>query len=337
MRYKTRLTFGGQRIEAPHDYHDVDVSVLYTTQREHYLKRLSLIIERRLDVLAKLPPDAKAFFPEDEKQELEIRKIAHELLKQAEEGKGRGGNRPRDDANRYARPEFIRLLGGSRKATHSYSYSGFEQLAHISSGVIRWFLEPAAQMYSAQKSLLKDGDVKAIEPRVQDDKIREFSERFFFEEFAELKKEAKEITKRETENPLAKERETDYERLEFLINAMGKTFFNILTDEKRSERRVFSIALSDRPDEEVQRVLDLGVQEGYFYKTTIGTKTGHGRTARYVLSRRLAPYFSLDPTSFSGYLFVTSENLRRAMLNQHALLREKDVPEEDVQMELLIS
>jgi len=337
LRYKTRLTFGGQRIEAPHDYHDVDVSVLYTTQREHYLKRLSLIVERRLDVLAKLPPDAKAFFPEDEKQEKEIRQIADELLKQAEEGKGRGGNRPRDDANRYARPEFIRLLGGSRKATHSYSYSGFEQLAHISSGVIRWFLEPAAQMYSAQKSLLKDGYVKAIAPRVQDEKIREFSERFFFEEFAELKKEAKEITKRETENPIAKERETDYERLEFLINAMGKTFFNILTDEKRSERRVFSIALSDRPDEEVQRVLDLGVQEGYFYKTTIGTKTGHGRTARYVLSRRLAPFFSLDPTSFSGYLFVTSENLRRAMLNQHALLREKDVPEEDVQMELLIS
>jgi hypothetical protein len=337
LRYKTRLTltYGGQRIESPHDYHDVDISVLYTTQRDHYLNRLSLIVGKRLDIVAKLPPDAKAFFPEDEKQEAEIRQIAEGLLKQAEEGKGRG-NRPRDDANRYARPEFIRLLGGERKSTHTYSYSGFEQLAHISSGVIRWFLEPAAQMYSAQQSLSKGDEVKAIEPRVQDEKIREFSEKFFFDEFAELKKEAKEIKERETENPQAKERESDYERLEFLINAMGKTFFNILTDKNRSERRVFSIALSDRPDEEVQRVLDLGVQEGYFYRTTIGTKTGHGRTARYVLSRRLAPYFSLDPTSFSGYLFVTSENLRRAMLARNALLRERDVPDEDIQMELPI-
>jgi hypothetical protein len=191
-------------------------------------------------------------------------------------------------------------------------------------------------MYSAQKSLATKGEVIAIEPRVQDDKIREFSEKFFFEEFAELKKEAREIKEREAGNPQALERETDYVRLENLITAMGKTFFNILTDKKRSERRVFSIALSDRPDDEIQRVLDLGVQEGYFYRTTIGTKTGHGRTARYVLSRRLAPYFSLDPTSFSGYLFVTSDNLRRAMLTRNALLREKEVPEEDIQMELPI-
>ena len=163
---------------------------------------------------------------------------------------------------------------------------------------------------------------------------RDFSEKFFFEEFAKLKEEAREIKEREAEDPKAQNRETDYERLELLINAMGKTFFNILTDKDRSERRVFSIALSDRPDEEVQRVLDLGVQEGYFYRTTIGTKTGHGRTARYVLSRRLAPYFSLDPTSFSGYLFVTSENLRRAMLTRNALLREVGLPDDDIQMEL---
>jgi hypothetical protein len=335
LRYKTRLTFGGQRIEAPHDYHDVDVSVLYTTQRDHYLNRLSLIVGKRLQIVAGLPPDPKLFFPEDVSQEAEIRLIAGKLLKEAEEGRGRG-NRPRDDANRYARPEFIRLLGGERKSTHSYSYSGFEQLAHISSGVIRWFLEPAAQMYSAQKSITKDGEIKCVVPRIQDEKIRDFSEKFFFEEFAELKKEAKETKAREGDNPQTTERETDYDRLECLINAMGKTFFNILTDKERSERRVFSIALSDRPDDEVQRVLELGVQEGYFYRTSIGTKTGHGRTSRYVLSRRLAPYFSLDPTSFSGYLFVTGDNLRKAMLSRNALLREKAVPDDDIQMELPI-
>jgi hypothetical protein len=333
LRYKTRLTFGGQRIEAPHDYHDVDISVLYTTQRDHYLERLSLIVGKRLQVIAKLAPDVRTFFPEDEAQEAEIGRLAEGLRRQAEEGKGRG-NRPRDDANRYARPEFIRLLGGERKSTHTYSYSGFQQLAHISSGVIRWFLEPAAEMYTAQKSLNGSREVTCIQPRVQDEKVRDFSEKFFFEEFAKLKEEAKEIKAREAEDPKAQNRETDYERLELLINAMGKTFFNILTDKDRSERRVFSIALSDRPDEEVQRVLDLGVQEGYFYRTTIGTKTGHGRTARYVLSRRLAPYFSLDPTSFSGYLFVTGENLRRAMLTRNALLREVGLPEDDIQMEL---
>src|ERR1051325_7381246 len=144
LRYKTHVTYGGQRIEAPHDYHDVDVSVLYTTRREHYLNRLSLIVQNRLD-LAGLPADPVQFFPEDSKQTLAVEKIARELREAAESGGG-SGHRPRDDANRYARPEFIRRLGGQRKSTPTYSYSGFEQLAHISSGVIRWFLEPASQL-----------------------------------------------------------------------------------------------------------------------------------------------------------------------------------------------
>lgn len=325
LRYKTRLTIGGQRIEAPHDYHEIDISVLYTTKKEHYLNRLELIVEKRLKAseekrpkASELPLSAREFFPEDREQEDGIRELAAEYRRRAEAGEGRG-HRPRDDANRYARPEFIRLLGGRRKSTHSYSYSGFEQLAHISSGVIRWFLEPAAEMYTEENS--KGGPVKCISPTVQDSKIREFSEAFFSSEFEKIREEARDL---EAETGKIQERETDYQRLEYLINALGRTFFNLLIDEQRSERRVFSIALSDRVEEDVERVLRLGVQEGYLHKTSIGTKSGHGRTARYVLSRRLAPYFSLDPTSFSGYFFVTNDNLRRAMSNAKALLRDND-------------
>lgn len=330
MRYKTRLTYGGQRIEAPHDYHEVDVSVLYTTRRDHYLNRVEQIVARRLRS-AHLNEDPRAFFPEDEEQEAEVRKIETELREKAEKGEGRG-NRPRDDANRYGRPEFIRRLGGQRKATSKYSYSGFNQLAHISSGVVRWFLEPAARMFAEQISVSKPGNpVAAIEPRIQDDKIRDFSATFFQGDFEQMKEDAKTQAREILE---WQEREKDYQRLEMLINAMGKTFFAILTDKDRAERRVFSIALSDPAQEEVRRVLNLGVEEGYLYRATIGTKTGHGRTARYVLSRRLAPYFSLDPTSFSGYLFVTNENLRQAMNSPNSRLRDVESLGDDIQMEL---
>lgn len=332
MRYKTRLTYGGQRVEAPHDYHEVDVSVLYTTRRDHYLNRLDLIVRRRLKAV-KLNEDPSAFFPEDEEQETEVRAIEEELKSRAEQGQGKG-NRPRDDANRYGRPEFIRRLGGDRKATSKYSYSGFEQLAHISSGVVRWFLEPAARMFSEQVSLSQaNASISRIEPRIQNEKIRDFSEEFFQDDLEKMKEDAKNQAK---ENVEWQEREKDYQRLELLINAMGKTFFAILTDKDRSERRVFSIALSDRTDDLVQRVLNLGVEEGYLYRATIGTKRGHGRTARYVLSRRLAPFFSLDPTSFSGYLFVTNDNLRQAMSNPNAFLRDVSTVDDDIQMELPI-
>lgn len=333
MRYKTRLTFGGQRIEAPHDYHEVDVSILYTTKREHYLNRLEQIVGRRLKS-AQLNPDPRVFFPEDQAQEAEVRRIEAEFKEKSERGEGRG-NRARDDANRYGRPEFIRLLGGDRKATSKYSYSGFDQLAHISSGVVRWFLEPASRMFASQVSMGKQaGNILMIEPRIQNEKIREFAEDFFQDDFDKMKEDAKTQAREIVE---WQEREKDYQRLEMLINAMGRTFFAILTDKDKSERRVFSIALSDPAQEDVRRVLNLGVEEGYLYKASIGTKTGHGRTSRYVLSRRLAPYFSLDPTSFSGYLFVTNDNLRQAMNNPNGRLRDVANVGDDIQMELPVT
>ena len=333
MRYKTRLTYGGQRTEAPHDYQEVDVSVLYTTRRDHYLNRLELIVGLRLKA-AKLNEDPRVFFPEDEAQVREIQRLDRELREKAERGDGRG-NRPRDDANRYARPDFILSLGGEKKATSKYSYSGFDQLAHVSSGVVRWFLDPAARMFAEQVSVSNGkGAITYIEPHIQNGKIRDFSAEFFHEDFERMKDEAKTQAREAAE---WEEREKDYQRLELLLNAMGKTFFAILVDKSKSERRVFSIALSDRPDEDVQRVLKLGVEEGYLYRATIGTKRGHGRTARYVLSRRLAPIFSLDPTSFSGYLFVTNENLRQAMHNPNAFLRDVSEMGDDIQMELPIS
>ena len=189
-------------------------------------------------------------------------------------------------------------------------------------------------MFSEQVSIGKAGKkVEKIDPNIQNQKIREFSVEFFQEEFEKMKSDAKTQAQ---ESPEWREREKDYQKLELLINAMGKTFFAILTDKNKSERRVFSIALSDRAEESVQRVLNLGVEEGYLHKSTIGTKKGHGRTSRYILSRRLAPYFSLDPTSFSGYLFVTNDNLRQAMTIQNAQLRDVAALDDDIQLELPI-
>jgi hypothetical protein len=101
---------------------------------------------------------------------------------------------------------------------------------------------------------------------------------------------------------------------------MGRTFHEILISD-RSERRVFSIALYDTPTREVAAVLALGVQYGYFHQSTIGNKDGTGRTWLYVLSRRLAPYFLLDPTGFAGYLFVKSDDLAKAMRQPGSRLR----------------
>ena len=104
----------------------------------------------------------------------------------------------------------------------------------------------------------------------------------------------------------------DIEKLQNLICAMGQTFHDILVSD-RSERKVFSIALSNIPDDEIKSVLKMGVRLGYLHEATIGNKAGNGRTWLYILNRRLAPSFVLDPTGFQGYLFMTNEDLHKAM------------------------
>ena len=107
-------------------------------------------------------------------------------------------------------------------------------------------------------------------------------------------------------------------KLNNLIHALGGIFYLKLVSDD-SERRVFSVAISGPEDPSVVRVFELGVQCGYFHRSSIGNKDGTGRTKLYVLTRRLAPFFRLDPSSFAGYLWVGSELLREAMVDGERL------------------
>ena len=108
-------------------------------------------------------------------------------------------------------------------------------------------------------------------------------------------------------------------QLRNLIHALGGAFHEILISDK-SERRVFSVAFSDAPDRDVLMVLKLGVQYGYLHEASIGNKEGTGRTRMFVLSRRLAPFFMLDPTGFAGYKFVTNAAIKEAILRPKAFI-----------------
>ena len=56
-----------------------------------------------------------------------------------------------------------------------------------------------------------------------------------------------------------------------------------------SERRVFSFAIQDEPSEEVERLLDLAIAEGYMMKGFISRKEGTGRRILYVLNAAPSP------------------------------------------------
>ena len=327
--YKTYYTLSGATIDSPHDFSAIDIATIYTGSKSKYRNRVADIVGKRLDICGIKGISSKQFFPEDEEQEGAIRQIEEEYKLKHDRGDGRGYYRS-DDALRYARPDFIKSLAGQKKASSKYSYAGFDQLVHLSSGIVRSFIELAHRMYAEMMSRKPISKITEIPPSIQDEVARAYANEFLFSELERLEKGGhKEAPPKE-----------DIKKLSNLIQGLGGLFRQILLSD-RSERRIFSIAFSDEPSEEVSCILDLGIQLGYFHKSTIGRKDSKsgGRTRLYVLNRCLSPIWTLDPTGFAGYLFVQSSLIEQAMYQPASTLRRlgrDGIPEDakTIQLEL---
>ena len=315
LRYKTLATSSGLPVQSPHDFQAINIADVYTTRHGRYLSRVEEIIRLRLEK-AEIPVAPREFFPRDEQQEKRIAAIEDSIRsKWKDEGRG---FRASDDTLRYARPEYIRSIGGTSKSRSTYRYAGFDHLVHISSGLIRYFLEPAAIMYDEQQSRNPNSEISRIDPSIQNEVVRSEADNLLLSDFETFRQQ--EIAEYELDNEDSEAPQTQMDRLYNLLRALGGIFFlKLISDD--SERRVFSVAVSGRSDSKVSEIFELGVRYGYFHRSSIGNKDGTGRTRLYVLTRRLAPHFTLDPTTFAGYLWITAELLDEAMENPDTLLR----------------
>lgn len=327
MRYKTYRTIDNKLIESPHDYSEINISSIYTGNGSKYLSRIKEIVEKRLQLVG-INSSAESFFPEDEKQKQAIEDIKEDLLTSRAEGKGLGGNRASDDVIRYAVPIYMTTLAGSSRSSSTYSYAGFKSLVDLSSGVIRWFLDPAAKMFSEAASLhpnkLKsiqghDGHILYLPTDIQDRIVKEWSFEFIDSEFSKLRKSESS----ENNNDTLKHTSSNVVKLFNLITSLGEVFRGRLLDENATERKLSSILIPDEIPNELELVLNMAVELGYLQKSSIGSKEGRGRRPRYTLSRRLAPYFKLDPSGYAYNLSVTSSALMVALNNPKVFVRER--------------
>ncbi|ELV8766805.1 hypothetical protein [Vibrio vulnificus] len=305
MNYKTYDTQSGRRIETPHDYKELTYSKVQTgSKKERYADWVYEVTQKRLELFSKLNPnirtDPREFFEKDIQQENAIDEIA--LKYKTGNVKG-GSSRPSDNAYRYARPDYIKSLGGMQKNRNKYKYAGFDQLVHVSSGVIRYFLDAASKMYA--QTARDDSDIKVdfIPPSIQNKVLRDESDILLFQHVDKIAND--------DNNNIEFRR---IKKLRHLIHSIGSIFYAALISE-RSERKFFSFVISDSENmsDELNQVIRLGIQEGLLFESYVGTKEGFGRTKLYVMTRRLAPYFNLDPMGFSGYKSLQSHFLHNAI------------------------
>lgn len=292
LKYKVFSTINGSRIDTPHDYTEVNLNDIYTTKKDLYYKRIDEIVTKRLAKYNFPNINPESFFPSDIEQEIKIANLKKSYV-EAKLNEGLTQEQAVAFAYRYAIPDFIKNLEGNR---YTYSYSGFQQLVNISSGIIREFIDFASEMFVAQVSA-HGHDIEFIDHSIQSSEIRKYSDKKIDSEFDKYREEAVD--------------KGDMDKLRNLILGMGG-LFKLILHSNASERRVFSVALNDDPDDELKSILDLGVQLGYLQKSLIGNKYGTGKSRLYILNRTLAPHFGLDPTSFAGYKFMSSSDLKRA-------------------------
>ncbi|EHQ99919.1 ORC-CDC6 family AAA ATPase [Bradyrhizobium sp. WSM471] len=317
LGYATYRTVDNRLIESPHDFTEVNLSTIYTNEFNTYSNRIEEIVNRRLK-LAGISRSAADFFPRDEQQAERLMQIQQEIKdeRQAAELQGisDGSARSRDHVARYAVPRLMRELAGSSRSSHTYSYAGFRSMVDLSSGVIRWFLEPASRMYDrvvSEKGEPVDCVPVSIQDRVLVDWATEFVQKL---SAAKVERPSDDVESDEADpdaslHALGHETEI-YERLRNLLDGLGMLFRSRLLDETASEQRAFSVVLRDKPKPDLRQVLDLGIRLGYLQTADNAAKEALGaRVPRYVLARRLAPYYRLDVSGYAAHLSVMSEDL----------------------------
>jgi len=320
-RYETFETIGPGMIELTHDYTEIDFEELYTDEHKNYSKKVKDIAEKRLE-LSNIPTnDIDEFLPEWEFEKEELEKIREELEREYIE-KGEPG-RKSDYISRYARARLFQKLADGK--TEKY-YSGFGEIVHISSGIIRNFLEPCQLMVNRVKK--KKGknieNIDYIPPKIQNEVLTDISERFLQEAPEKLAKN------------LSQEDATHLDDLQILVRSLGELFYNRLTDPDSREPRVFSFTIrGEIPDESnLDRILKLGERIGYFKHKTYSTKEGGGVSDWYILNRRLAPRFKLDPTGFEGRMTLTPQLLEIGCQDTREFIRRRlDIDKNQVSLQ----
>ena len=296
--YKTFETRSGSRIQQPHDFIEYDIATRFLEDdSEDYVGLVRQICTKRLkqagvrdDAGQGVDPDE--FFPRDEMQEERLAETRARLTK--EYGERYSGRAVSDNVYRHLTSEYMKELN-QRRALVSYRYSGFRTLAVLSGGLVRDFLICAQRMYD-DASRKQHEPIRVIPPYIQNEVVRKRADAILFEiEDARQRRAGS---------------EEDWLAVGRLVAGLGATFKKKMLSED-SERRVFSFAFQSRPKENLLRLLDLAVREGYLVRGFISKKEGIGRRYLYVLTRRVAPAFSLDVSAYSGYLSVEPDVVER--------------------------
>ena len=296
-------------IQWPHDYSRLDIDELYSTRHSVYERRIREIAQKRLN-LVKLDVSLEELFPESKTEKRLLNKIKESLTKECEkEYETLERDKQKEDlpsktdfvnnrVSKYAQAKLFRSLKKTGK-----SYAGFDNIVHLSSGIVRQFLDICSYMFIEEAKRTGRKKITKIRLKTQKDVIKDYADHFI----DELEKLYKGYEKQDKTSENAKL----YKNLLYMVEALGKHYKELLMDPSKKEPRVFTFTLKDPgKDPEIDKVLEKGVIENVFQSYWYSSKIGVGKYKGYAFNRRLCPRYGIDHTSFRGRIELTSADLR---------------------------
>ena len=320
--YDVFLDIKERLIQETHDYYFIELDSLYTTDKTTYHERLREIANRRLDIAGFCQKDISLLLPENPAEIAKIEKARK--ITELEYDKLPEDKRPTrkgEYVKKYAMARFYQQL----LSKTSYSYAGFNNLVHFSSGIIRSFLEPCYSMIEEMKK--KDPateirEITSIPFEIQKGIIENYSNMYI----------QKEILDHLKIQPAESENRKILEGLSNILDSMGAVFSMRLKDKNSREPRIISFSIKEGTRVQfLQDILDHGVQKAFFHQKWSRAKSGHEMLECYILNRRLCPRYHLDLSSFQGRLEISQENLLLAANNPSAFIKkfEKETEEQE--------
>lgn len=300
------LTRSGGDILEGHDYTLVDLEQPYQNEYSSFGRLANRIVRSRLDkinVPSEITP--AVFFPENPTMRRAIDRCEEQVRKEKLRSDPRASNKQVSDyVYKYGRARYFRER--SRKANRP-PYSGFEQIVHLSTGVIRNLLEPCYRMYEAVLSSLSgpnksDGLISAIPPSVQTSVIRKLS------------KQRWETLRNGLDSAVENCTREQAQQLRNLFDQLARLFLKRLLEHKSEPRAiVFSVSGVGRGEyEDLRALLQIARRAQLLYTYTSSGKETGKRETYYVPNRILWPEKGLDPVGQYSRVSIQAVHLWEA-------------------------
>lgn len=324
--YNVFMDIKERLIQETHDYYFIELDSLYTTDKTTYHERLREIANRRLDIAGFHQNSIILLLPDnlsDIKKIEEAKKIAGLEYDKIPEGKRPA--KKNEYIKKYAMARFYQQLLGKT----SYGYTGFNNLVHFSSGIIRSFLEPCYSMIEEMRKralATEIRDIASIPFQIQKEVIENYSNMYI----------QKDILDHLKIEPAGSDKRKILVGLLNILESLGTLFSMRLRDKNSREPRIISFSIKEGVrDPLLQDILDHGVQKAFFHQKWYRAKSGHEMLECYILNRRLCPRYHLDLSSFQGRFEMSQDDLLLAASNSSAFTKKFEKETEELeQMQL---